>query len=79
MEPVRTPPPAFRLTDADKLSDTWQRLEKHLKAEIERLRLLNDGNLDPVVTANTRGQIAALRNLLSRADGLPVVPDLPNT
>jgi len=43
---------------------TWQKLLRHLSAEIDRLRELNDDlNLGPDKTAALRGQIQALKNL----------------
>jgi hypothetical protein len=43
----------------------WLKLEAHIRDRIETLRALNDGDLDQIRTARTRGRIAALKELLS--------------
>lgn len=59
------PEPPFALTEGDKNSSLWKRLEEHFKNELEKARARNDGPLDPVTTANIRGQIKTYRALLS--------------
>lgn len=59
---------AFDLT-----SLAWIKLSKHIAAEIQRLRIKNDSDSDAVSTANTRGRIAAFKNLLALGNPDPAV------
>ena len=45
----------------------WERLTKTLNAELERLRELNDVRKDEISTAEIRGQIKAVKELLALA------------
>lgn len=55
------------LTASDFRSETWKRFTKALRKELERLRELNDAQRDVVGTAATRGQIAAVKQILALA------------
>ena len=46
-------------------SALWKKLKAHMEVELNTLRMRNDGDHDPVATANIRGQIARLKALLS--------------
>lgn len=61
---LNDPEPSFALTDGEKASSLWKRLEEHLEAELERARVKNDGALDPITTATVRGRIQTYRALL---------------
>lgn len=61
---INDPPPPFELTPAEKTSALWHRLEEHFKERLEECRAKNDGALDPIQTANQRGQIQTYRTLL---------------
>jgi len=56
-----------KLTDSERISACWVKLEKHIKDEIEVLRQRNDADVDAVKTANLRGRILALKQILSLA------------
>jgi hypothetical protein len=58
---------AFKLADSDLVSTTWTKLAKRITQRIDELRAQNDGPLDPVLTAHTRGRIAELKLLLQAA------------
>lgn len=58
-------PERFSLTQSDRASDLWFRLDEYLKAEREKLRARNDTNLDPQETATVRGQIQQINKILA--------------
>lgn len=49
----------------DPNSSTWITLKTDLLEQLTRLRLRNDGNLDPIETATVRGQISEIKRLLA--------------
>lgn len=51
----------------------WRKIERHLTERLNAARLRNDGPLDPAETAQTRGEIKALKGLLSLGRPLPPV------
>jgi len=55
----------MKLTEGEKLSAVWQKLEPHLKERLTTLRAQNDGELDELSTARLRGRIAELKLILS--------------
>ncbi len=55
----------MKLTEADKLSALWQKLEPYLEERISTLRAQNDGELDQLATARLRGRLAELKLILS--------------
>lgn len=56
-----------KLTDAERSTDTWQRLQKMLTRRLQELREFNDNSNDEAKTANTRGRIAMIKELLDMA------------
>lgn len=57
------------LTRYERESPLWRRLAEHMRAELERQRIRNDGiRLDEVQTAVIRGHIAQLKSLLALGD-----------
>lgn len=62
------------LTKIERGSSVWQKIEKRLKEELESLRRKNDGNLPEIATARLRGQIAAVKDLLSIGTDKPTMP-----
>lgn len=57
----------MKLTEFDKQSSTWIKLKAHIEDQIDILRIRNDGDVDAVATAKLRGQILALKKILSLA------------
>lgn len=56
---------------------TWKRLTQELSAELQRLREMNDADMDPTRTASIRGQIKQVKNLLRRAEEARQQTDSP--
>ncbi len=64
---------------ADFQSSTWRRLEKYLYMRIDELRIMNDGNLSAEKTAELRGKIAELKQILSlsrQSEKQEAIPDI---
>lgn len=57
----------MKLSESEKVSACWVKLEKHIKTQIEILRQRNDKDIDAIATAKLRGRILELNNLLSLA------------
>jgi hypothetical protein len=55
----------MKLTEGDKLSAVWQKLEPYLNDRLDACRKQNDGDLSPEQTAKLRGRISAYREILS--------------
>lgn len=53
-----------KLTDADRISPTWQKLKKSFEQELQTLRMKNDNETPEEVTAKIRGRIAMLKEIL---------------
>jgi hypothetical protein len=62
----------MKLTEGDKLSAVWQKLEPYLNDRLDACRKQNDGDLSPEQTAKLRGRVAMLREILARAEAGPV-------
>lgn len=55
------------LDGADLASVTWRKLQRHLEAQLHRLRVKNDDpELTEAQTAIVRGAISATKNLLAQ-------------
>lgn len=72
--------PSFQLDHNDRVSPTWAKLAKHLKAQLERMRNENDGDKSDVATAKLRGRIAQIKYCLSLANepeatNVPAAPE----
>lgn len=63
----------LKLTSADLVSPTWQKLKKHMDARLQSLRAKNDNNMDPIKTATVRGEIRSLKNLLALSEKAPAM------
>lgn len=61
----------FRLSDAERNSGLWTRLVQHMEQRIERLHMELEKDIPEETTANRRGRIAALRELLFLDKELP--------
>lgn len=62
------------LTPGDRQSAVWQKLKKYIDAQLEQLRKRNDGPLTNERTLELRGQIRALKALLSLGTDAPREP-----
>lgn len=61
------------LTNADKQSTTWLKIEQHLKErELNLLRKLS-GDMDTEQTWKMRGRIAEIQGILAAGEDSPVV------
>ena len=58
----------FKLAAHERTSPVWQRLERHMQDRLATLRIQNDASATPERTADIRGRIAMLKELLSLAD-----------
>jgi hypothetical protein len=68
-------PQPFILTNAEKQSGLWMRLENHFKDRLATLRKQNDGDLTEILTAKLRGQIAAFEALLLLGKDMPPIEE----
>ena len=80
--PTASPKGPLRLPPEVVHSPMWKHLRGIIEAQIELKRKQNDGPLPPDKTAFLRGQIAALKNLLSLeqrqgTEGDPLPPEIP--
>ena len=66
-------PIKFALTDGEKISFGWVRLEKHLQDRLDKLRAKNDNPQSEAETAVLRGQIRELKYLLSLGEDKKVI------
>lgn len=66
------PPPAFALTDYDKVSSLWLRLKDHLLDRLAAARLRNDEPRTEQETATLRGEIRIIKRLLALGDDRPM-------
>jgi hypothetical protein len=64
----------FVLTPMDLASPLWGRIRQHLEARLDAARRRNDEDLSPADTALVRGEIKALKGLLSLGQELPSIP-----
>lgn len=62
----------FRLNAADAQGETWQKLKRHLEAELAKRRQENDKDLDAEQTAKLRGRINELKRILTLDKPLPI-------
>ena len=59
------------LTKFEQQNPVWLKLKAHLESELARLRSLNDKMTSEVSTAETRGRIAQIKDLLKVEDEPP--------
>ena len=57
----------MKLTEQEKHSSTWTRLEEYLRSELDILRQRNDAEIDATSTARLRGRILQIKQILSLA------------
>lgn len=56
------------LTDTDKVSSTWRRIEAHLQAKLDLLRRKNDNDNDMEATIRIRAEIKVIKKLLAAGE-----------
>lgn len=68
----------MKLTNHERASAVWMKLEAHLAERIAACRSRNDGDLSEMDTAKLRGRIAALKEILALGADVPgqVQPDV---
>ena len=54
--------------DIDINSLEWAEIKNYLESRLVRLREDNDGNLQPIETANVRGRISEIKNFLKSVE-----------
>lgn len=72
---ILEPPPPFQLSAGERSTPLWQRIQFELRAKLADLREQNDSQLDPLQTANLRGQIQTLKSILDLGSEPPVLGD----
>lgn len=64
----------FTITPQERSTNPlWVRLMRHLEEKRAELRSKNDGPLDPIQTAEIRGQIREISRLLALNEDKPIV------
>ena len=61
------------LTDQDRKSAVWLRVQEYVTEQIDVCRRKNDGDLDQFATASLRGEIRALKKILSLGESPPTM------
>lgn len=61
-------PTELQLTPRERDSDLWRKLQGVLQARLDLYRRQNDNDLAPDLTANKRGRIQELKNLLAAGE-----------
>ncbi len=61
------------LTDGEKMTDLWRRLEEHFTNRLLMLRQSNDKAQSELETALLRGRIAEVKGFLSLAKEQPII------
>ena len=65
----------MKLSEGERMSALWRKLEQHLTDRLATLRARNDGNLPPDETAKVRGQIAEVKSFLDIGNPQVIVTD----
>jgi hypothetical protein len=73
MDEIESPPLSLKLTNSQKQSSAWMAVLKHMHTRQAALREQNDGNHSAEVTANLRGQIAMLKELIDLDKDAPEI------
>lgn len=67
-----TAKPIFILSEEEKRNPLWTRLMKHFEERLQELRLMNDATRSEVDTANLRGKIAEIKELIRLNEFRPI-------
>lgn len=65
----------LQLNKSEREDPLWLKIEAHLKEWLDTARRKNDGALDPIQTANLRGEIKTLKRVLSLSEEDKLQPD----
>lgn len=63
----------FELTDGEKISPAWLKIEDYLKQRLQILHAALESDLAPESTAKIRGQIVEVKSLRAMAIARPVI------
>ena len=63
----------FELSENEKASPLWLRLKAHLEDRLAAARVRNDGVQMEAETAALRGEIRALKRIISLGDDRPIL------
>lgn len=63
--------PPFKLTQQDKASNLWLRLQEHFRNRLADVRAKNDAVQDEAKTATLRGEIRAIKSILALGEESP--------
>jgi hypothetical protein len=55
----------MKLSELERQSAVWLRLDAHLNEQLKACRQQNDGELDAIATSRLRGRISAIKQILS--------------
>jgi len=61
------------LTDGDKMTAAWRKVEEHLNARLIVLRGQLESDVDERISTRLRGQIAEVKSLLDLGKERPVI------
>lgn len=61
------------LTDGEKMTDLWRKLEEHYTNRLQTLRETNDRAQSESETAKLRGHIAEVKAILTLAKEQPII------
>lgn len=61
----------IELSDAEKCSAAWGKVQAYLEKRLTELRIANDRDMTEQETAKQRGRIAEVRAMLALADDRP--------
>ena len=61
------------LTDGEKMTDLWRRMEEHFTNRLTMLRQSNDKAQSEFETAHLRGRIAEVKGFLALAKEQPII------
>ncbi len=64
---------SFLLSEGEKITPLWVRIERQLNERLNQLRVLNDREQTEAQTAKTRGQIAEVKAMLAWANERPII------
>ena len=58
----------IKLTSGDRINPLWLKMKAGCQAELDGLRRQNDGDKDEKLTANLRGRIQQLKQIIALGD-----------
>lgn len=71
------PPPEFTLTEDERHTALWLRLEAHLSTRLVRARNFLESDLDERQTVARRSEINCLKQIIRLGEGPPDMTDEP--